>query len=474
MRVHDMCDQFGEMPNNQPAAEVDVYNPGEHAAKLHAHLQARGIIPKITYHDPKPLFGADSSSEDELEAKSKAEWYWLDSKNNSQGPVLWEYVEVLGKSYPDMMIWKKGQGDWEHYKNLRKSMSGTDLWWYKIGDKEMGPIGTWEIINKVTSGQLSRKTLVINAKATDDKWRPCFEWDQMNMLDKSRGGYETVVPEMLDEEKYIPDHYKLHLKESKVVINDVQKIDQDIHLSDKLDPWPDLPGEPPGEVLQACAGPGGWHGFVPWRGLVGEVIYNWPESDIRLVKVEAPNPETMDDTNYYIIISTTGLVTYKHHQTANKSDDVDRNTSHTTSVSAKKVVPHAESTEQPLKKRKVEGGIVIVPRKQQPQSPFQSSEADHELPMSEELRSVKLVALDDPELLEEGQTDISGDENPDKLDDAISGDEDITKDSVGPVQDKNDFMKVPNQIWKPMRAPNRELKNKWDLPGEGWKPDELG
>lgn len=469
-----MCDQFGEMPNNQPAAEVDVYNPGEHAAKLQAHLQARGIISKISYHEPKPLFGGDSSSEDELEANNKAEWYWLDSKNNSQGPVLWEYVEVLGKSYPDMMIWKKGQEDWENYKNLRKSQSGTDLWWYKMGDREMGPIGTWEMVNKVTSGQLSRKTLVINAKASSDKWRPCYEYEQMNMLDRTRGGYETVVPEMLDEEKQLPEHYKLHLKESKVVINNVQQIDQEIHLSGELDPWPDIPGEPPGEVLRACAGLGGWHGFVPWRGLVGEVIYNWPESDNRLIKVEAPNPETMEDANYYIIISTKGLVTYKHHQSSNKAEDVDKKSSPVRPLSPKSV-PCAESSEPPLKKRKVEGGgIVIVPREQQVGLSFSDNELDQEQSKTEELPSVALVPVNNADTLEDGEIDISGDENPDKMDDSISGDEDIAKDAVGPVQDKNDFMKVPNQIWKPMRAPNRELKNKWDLPGEGWKPDELG
>jgi len=495
-RVHDLCDQFQEMPDNQPAAagdEDEGYSMSEHQRMLESHLRARGMAPAVQNKGPPPLFG--DSSDDELDTPAPV-WYYLDSKSKHQGPVTWPYLETLGKKFPNMMVWKKGNQDWAKFKNIVKSMSGQELWYYRVDGEEYGPLGTWELVNLVTSGRLDRKADAIPNTATDDVWKPMYQWPALSMVDPTRGGYETVVPEMLEQDKDLPDHFKLHFKGASVVLNDVHKIDQDVHLTEKLDPWPDVKDHPPGEVLKGCAGPSGWGGFVPWRGLVGEVIHNWPESEWRLVNVEAPNPSTMEDTTYYYIVSTLGLVTYKHHKTAKKeyledtkvglppgvgpndpkaaSTFAGTKTTNPEPVGGPPAGPERppttteattvpEPTEDlegpPLKKRKLlpeaksSGGIVLIPRDQQKLlAPLpEKKEGEEKGEVAPPPVAPEENALEGPVPIEE--------------EDEISGDEDALKNEP---KNKKDFMAVPSMIWKPMKAPNRQVSSKWDLPGQGW------
>jgi len=313
----------------------EEYSASEHTRKLKEHLKNRENRKRKLEQIEKS--DQDSSDDEEELTEGKPVWYYLNSNRITQGPLKWSCISKIGVDFPSMLVWKKGQENWVKFEKISKAMSGSDLWYYKIGQKEMGPAGTWELVNRVTAGNLNRNMLttkvLVTAPDRISVWKPMFEWPEFSMLNKDRGGDETVL-----EEVYKPPvagNYKHHLTGTRVVISNLEKIDEISYETDKLNPWPHIPGEPSPEELQRRAGPNGWGEFSPSRGLVGMVIYHWPMSDLRLVKVEAQRAATLGQliaSKYegdkaegtiesfyrkmnevsYVVISSEGLIASKH------------------------------------------------------------------------------------------------------------------------------------------------------------------
>jgi len=311
------------------------YSASEHTRKLKEHLKSRESRKRKLEQMEKP--DEDSSDDEEELTEGKPVWYYLNSNRITQGPLKWSCITKIGADFPSMLVWKKGQKNWVKFEKISKAMSGSDLWYYKIGQKEMGPAGTWELVNRVTAGNLNRNMLTTKVLATAPDgisvWKPMFEWPEFSMLNKDRGGDETIA-----EEVYKPPvagNYKHHLTGTRVVISDLEKIDELSYETDKLNPWPHIPGEPSPDELQRRAGPNAWGGFSPSRGLVGVVIHHWPMSDLRLVKLEAQRAATLGQliaSKYegdkaegtiesfyhkmnevcYVVISSEGLIASKH------------------------------------------------------------------------------------------------------------------------------------------------------------------